>query len=152
MRWDGKAWKLIQRCFFSFLVSFPFNTKNYYFFIEFSSSFSHRLKFCQRLANRLLSLLFMKLYFIDFSLLSTLVKLHLLPSSLQVFFLRHHLLSFIFFIVFLLLLLYMLLILSFIFKCIQRNLDPLEKRLSLFSKQLIRKAMRSRRKSSWFLC
>lgn len=34
--------------------------------IIFLLNFSHRLNFCQRLSNRLLSLLFMKLHFIDF--------------------------------------------------------------------------------------
>lgn len=58
------------------------NTENYYFFIEFSSffRFSHRLRCCQRLANRLLSLLFMKLYFfIDFLLFTPLP----VPSSFR---------------------------------------------------------------------
>lgn len=47
--------------------------KKLLFFIEFSFLvfFPHRLIFCQKLANRLLSLLFMKLYFIDFHLFAS---------------------------------------------------------------------------------
>lgn len=85
---DKKALKTRHKSTFSHFI-FPRsqNTENYYFFIEFSSSFFFvfaPLKFCQKLANRLLSLLFMKLYFIDF-----LSSLQPLPSFHTVYFLYH---------------------------------------------------------------